>query len=161
LNVKITPNRLRKLGFVTTARLYSLLKKSNNRHEVSGHDFSRADKPNRFCGASAPVSAFFANHAQADEFFSSLFSRAKDIAKWIGGFSPRLTRHSMSFSAATYCGLLCACVTSFEVLVRTFLSSLLTFFGEIDNCSETRVTFRPRFSHTRGITISANSSCTC
>lgn len=42
----------------------------------------------------------------------------------------------------------------FEVFRRI----LRTFLGEMESCSETRLTFFPRFSQTFGITISANSS---
>jgi uncharacterized protein YaiE (UPF0345 family) len=40
-------------------------------HEVSGHDFSRADKGNKEVGVLTPAGWFFGNFTPLDEFFRS------------------------------------------------------------------------------------------
>jgi hypothetical protein len=58
------------------ARLYSLRKNFSGEQEVSGHDFSRANKVTKMSRALAPANPYLAEFAFHSDFFRSLFSRA-------------------------------------------------------------------------------------
>jgi hypothetical protein len=54
------------------ARLYRLRKNSSGEQEVSGHDFSRADKVGKMRRALAPANPYLAEFAFRLDFFRSL-----------------------------------------------------------------------------------------
>jgi hypothetical protein len=53
---------------------------STVRHEVSGHEFIRADKTNKMCWALAPVGLLFAIQTSDEEFFRYLWRPAILVA---------------------------------------------------------------------------------
>jgi hypothetical protein len=57
-----------------------LRKNSSGEQEVSGHDFSRADKVGKMSRALAPADPSLAEFAFRLDFFRSLFSRAAKAA---------------------------------------------------------------------------------
>jgi hypothetical protein len=88
------------------ARLYRLRKNSSGEQEVSGHDFSRADKVRKMSRALAPANPSLSEFAFHSDFFRSHFSRAETATKsmWPSGPAGRSFGCSSSvphFSAAS------------------------------------------------------------